>query len=88
MIDDLLAVREVTHGKFKDMATIAAQLIRLTSPNVTEPHHMAVGRYQICFKLARIAAGNASHADHWDDIAGYARLVSRALKSEISPVEP
>jgi len=31
----------------------------------------------ICVKMARILAGDPDHADHWDDIAGYARLVAR-----------
>ena len=28
----------------------------------------------ICVKISRIIAGDPSHADHWDDIAGYAQL--------------
>jgi len=30
--------------------------------------------HMICVKLARIVCGDPNHADHWDDIAGYARL--------------
>ena len=29
-----------------------------------------------CSKVARIISGDCAAADHWDDIAGYARLVS------------
>ena len=30
-------------------------------------------------KIGRILAGNPDHKDHWDDIAGYAKLVSDRL---------
>lgn len=31
----------------------------------------------IATKLARICCGDPNHRDHWDDIAGYATLVSQ-----------
>jgi hypothetical protein len=34
----------------------------------------------IMVKLSRILCGDPNHKDHWDDIAGYAMLVSRDLK--------
>ena len=33
----------------------------------------------IAHKIGRIMAGDPNHQDHWDDIAGYARLVSQRL---------
>jgi hypothetical protein len=30
----------------------------------------------ICHKISRIANGDPNYADSWDDIAGYAKLVS------------
>jgi hypothetical protein len=36
----------------------------------------------IAMKIARILSGNANFADHWEDIEGYARLVSNELENE------
>jgi hypothetical protein len=33
----------------------------------------------IAHKIGRVLAGDPNHADHWDDIAGYARLVARRV---------
>lgn len=38
------------------------------APTQTEAIEMALG------KIARIVSGDPDYADHWDDIAGYARL--------------
>jgi len=43
---------------------------------------MQEGLHMIFHKLGRIAAGSRVFQDHWDDIAGYATLVSRSLKEE------
>jgi hypothetical protein len=34
----------------------------------------------IALKLSRILSGQANFKDHWDDIAGYAKLGSEACK--------
>jgi hypothetical protein len=36
----------------------------------------------IAMKIARILSGNSNFADHWEDIEGYARLVSNELERE------
>ncbi|WP_257617167.1 hypothetical protein [Campylobacter pinnipediorum] len=36
----------------------------------------------IAHKIARILAGNPNYKDHWDDIAGYATLVSKELEND------
>jgi hypothetical protein len=36
----------------------------------------------IAMKIARILSGNSNFADHWEDIEGYARLVSNELQRE------
>ena len=36
----------------------------------------------IIAKLSRIIYGNPNHADHWIDIAGYAKLVSDRLENK------
>ena len=34
----------------------------------------------IAMKMARIVCGNPYHKDSWDDIAGYATLISKELE--------
>jgi hypothetical protein len=42
-------------------------------------HSQAEALDMIAHKIGRILAGDPNHADHWDDIAGYARLVARRV---------
>ena len=72
---DLLKARGKTHGDWKIQAKCAHELktafhrhANLMSPDKHEAVEM------ILTKLSRIAVGNASEPDHWDDIAGYAKL--------------
>lgn len=76
---ELLAERSATHGDFSENARIAQcikEIMRSSSgwrrigPQGRESLEM------IAHKIARIIAGNANFPDHWDDIAGYAKLSS------------
>lgn len=73
----LLDERGTTHGNFPQQAT-AAQCIKSimgTSPNWEHmPPHRREALEMIATKLSRICYGNPDHADHWDDIRGYAEL--------------
>jgi hypothetical protein len=51
------------------------------SPMQRESLHMVAN------KIARIVVGNPDFKDHWDDIAGYARLISREMEDETSRTE-
>ena len=76
---ELLAERGKTHGDFTEHAMITQQLkdcmhnhrdwIKLT-PVQREALEMIV------HKIGRIIAGRPDFRDHWDDIAGYAKLVA------------
>lgn len=76
-ITELLAEREKTHGSFvtharvtqdlKDVLHACGNWQRL-DPRQKESLEM------IMHKVGRIMAGNPSFDDHWDDIAGYAKL--------------
>lgn len=87
----LLAERGKTHGDFGDHARIAQDLKVI----VREENDLRPGRNQlmlthaqleslemICHKIGRILAGNADYHDHWDDIAGYAKLCSKPPASD------
>ena len=80
--DPLLVEREKTHGlfaanarysqKIKDIFEDAAE----THGNFDDVHLEALD--MIALKLSRILSGQANFRDHWDDIAGYAKLASEA----------
>jgi hypothetical protein len=78
-IDDILAERKKTHGEFLDHARATQGLKRVmeASPNwrkLSDIQREALS--VIAHKIGRILTGNPDHHDHWDDIAGYSKLVS------------
>jgi uncharacterized protein DUF6378 len=79
---ELLLIRGQTHGDFTSHAEIAMGLkeVMEDQPNwkrLSNVQKQAL--HMIQDKIGRILAGNPDHKDHWDDIAGYAKLVSDRL---------
>ena len=77
--DALLDNRGKTHGDFSHHARITQELKEKVREEpgwgkLTDCQCEAID--MILHKIGRILAGNPNHKDHWDDIAGYARLVS------------
>ena len=82
-VNQILKDREVTHGDFEIKAIwiqeIMENLIGLNSwEDMSADQREAI--HMILVKLSRILYGNSNHADHWDDIAGYAQLIANRLK--------
>jgi len=82
--DPLLTEREKTHGDYAWNAFISQKLkaVIKSAPNYTkfnEAHRECFD--MICLKLAR-AASNPDFRDHWDDIAGYAKLAAEYTPPE------
>ena len=78
-IDTMLAEREATHGDFTNHARITCALKEAMRDTDTFDKLDSVKREaldMIQHKIGRILAGNPNHADHWDDIAGYAQLAA------------
>jgi hypothetical protein len=84
--EELLAQRGTTHGDYADHARITQELKSTIMKN--DPYFSRLNDMQresldmIVHKIGRILAGNPNFADHWDDIAGYARLVSQRIATE------
>jgi hypothetical protein len=81
-VKQILNERGKVHGDFTDHATFAQHLKRIaqSSKNWTALNTVQTeGLEMILHKVARILAGDPNHADHWNDIAGYATLVSDRL---------
>lgn len=78
--DSLLQERQKTHGSFETNALISQKLKtlfdELGADRFVHVHREALD--MIALKLSRILSGQADFKDHWDDIAGYAKLASEA----------
>ena len=81
--DPLLQEREKTHGSFEVHARTTTQFKNILKAmpnweNLSPRHKEALD--MIVHKIGRIASGKADFKDHWDDIAGYAKLGSEACE--------
>lgn len=78
--DPLLQEREKTHGSFERNAHFYCKIQEV----FRDANHFAMSPVyrnsldMIALKLSRILSGQADFKDHWDDIAGYAKLASEA----------
>jgi len=75
----IVTSRQRTHGEWPLTASIAQKLkaclaegIAARARPLTAAQREALD--MILAKIARIVSGDPNHTDHWDDIAGYARL--------------
>ena len=81
--DPLLAEREKTHGSFQDNALYSQMMKSMFRQGFNKmpmslPDVQREALDMIALKLSRILSGQALTKDHWDDIAGYAKLGSEA----------
>lgn len=82
----LLSERGKTHGRFKDHARVTSKLKDVfleecRERNLRGQQPLSLEQREaldmIAHKIGRIIAGDANYHDHWDDIAGYAKLCSK-----------
>jgi len=81
--DMLLVERQRTHGSFTQNAIISQQIKHVFHSYGAYPTESPIyceALDMIALKLSRVLSGQANYADHWDDIAGYAKLASEACK--------
>ncbi len=90
-VDGILQERGARYGNFYDHASICQQLKYVISDAlVTRDKRdgmlLMPDQQQaldvICDKIARILNGDPDYVDNWDDIAGYATLVSKRLTAD------
>lgn len=77
-MDQILAERAKTHGRIEDNARIFNELTARLPDKLTGVQRFVMA--MIVAKIARIHSGRPDEKDHWDDIAGYAKLGSEACK--------
>lgn len=78
----LLQERGKTHGEYRVHANITQNLKAVMHRTEGWEGLNDIQRESLemfAHKIGRILAGDPNFADHWDDIAGYARLVSERL---------
>lgn len=94
-VEALLEERGKTHGDFTNHAGCTQELKDCTHKWLARsgkswrelPYEVREALDMILHKIGRIVAGDTLHADHWDDIAGYAKLVpSRTVSTPYWPV--
>jgi hypothetical protein len=89
-VNDTLNERSELHGGFtyRQRAEVSQALKEVMSKApgwAALDATMKEGLEMIAHKIARITAGNPTHADNWHDIAGYAVLVEKEVLG--SPVD-
>lgn len=78
MHDPLLTERQATHGSFDLNAMISQALKREMHKvvpcwsDLSDVHKECL--HMIALKISRVLSGHADFKDHWNDIAGYAKL--------------
>lgn len=75
---ELLASREKTHGSFRDNAKVWQDLCTKAQQTMFMNDEQRLAFNMIALKIARLLQ-NPEVRDHWDDIAGYARLGGDAI---------
>jgi hypothetical protein len=84
-IQNLLHARSATHGNFGNVANTAQRIKRVLHDTDGWPFlsdEQAESLDMIAMKIARVLSGDPSHSDHWEDIEGYARLISNKIASD------
>ncbi len=91
-IDKILEERGKRYGDAFEQFSLAQDL-KMTLSLAMANGQTYVAGYQkeamdmICTKLSRIVVGDPSYIDNWDDIAGYASCVSKAIKQHAEETE-
>ena len=95
-VDKILAERRTQHGAFAVHAAVTQKLkatlhdVHIVAPASDVPMRsydrltpvQREALEMIVHKIGRILAGDPNHRDHWDDIAGYARLAAKEIDHE------
>lgn len=80
--NELLTQRNRTHGDYREQSRITQEFKRLMrdTPNWRGLSDSEKDSLEmVAVKVGRILAGNPHFKDHWDDIAGYAKLIANQI---------
>lgn len=85
-IDDILAERAKTHGDYTEHADCTQEIMAVLAKHRRFSGLAADQRetlHMIAHKMGRVVTGNPDIADHWDDIAGYAKLSGDRVRQRL-----
>lgn len=83
--NETLNEREVTHGDYQHTAKVAEKIKTVIHLNFPDKHGLDMQKHSldlIATKMARLLCGDINCLDSWEDIAGYANLISERLKQK------
>ena len=84
-VNELLEERRKTHGDYTEHAECTQQVLKVLMAGRNWnylPATMKESLHMFAHKMGRIVTGNPAIKDHWDDIAGYATLISNTIKED------
>jgi hypothetical protein len=87
-VDTILDSRATDYGTFRDNSRLAQALKRAMAEHAEDQGKtFADDQWEalemIASKMSRIVNGDPNKADSWDDIAGYAKLVSDRIQGRV-----
>jgi hypothetical protein len=87
--EEVIEERSKTHGNYSDVAAFAQAVMRAVEatpnwPLLSDVHRDGI--HMIMHKVSRALNGDPMEPDHFDDIAGYAKLVANWIRVYRSPV--
>lgn len=94
-IEKLLEERGRTNGDYREHARIACELkdvideaimARVIRGQSDLSCTQRESLHMIAHKIGRIIAGDTDHSDHWDDIAGYAKIANGTQERRHQPL--
>lgn len=84
----LLDERKKTHGEYSEHARCTQSIMRVLMQERNWDSLSDIQReslHMFAHKMGRVVTGNPDIHDHWDDIAGYAKLVSDRIPKAPAP---
>lgn len=83
-VDETIKQRDSVHGDYQSSAKLLMDIVTKLQEAADEcdtklSPDQRLSLTMILLKVARIVSGDPNFADHWHDIAGYARLVEQRL---------
>jgi len=81
--ENLLKERGKTHGEYAEHAAATQGIMDVLMSHRNWPHLPPMIReslHMFAHKMGRVVTGDPCHCDHYDDIAGYAKLISQRMQ--------
>ena len=86
-IDKILAERAKTHGDYTEHALCTQDIMFILMSHrnwISLTADQKETLHMIAHKMGRVVTGNPNIADHWDDIAGYAKLSGDRVRKRLA----